>query len=318
MPEDRYALSNMELDEISLCADGDNDLAKVVLAKTAPDEESTIEKCGADCPVCNKVDSKKKGGAPMTKATLEAMIQHAEIHGEDSLGIYKSAEDNDGGSTIIRKTPGGEEVVPEENKNEPTEEDLLKSLPDDVRKSVQDLLDSRDEEIETLKAAAEDDTWIDEPNTDPVEKVLAKASPEVRTLIEKMQKDTTDALELAKSEQDKRINREMLSKAAEYKNMAGTDQEKADLLKEAYGVSDEFGKKFEQTWKAANAQLDAAADGMFKPIGKSTTGDITVATEVEQKVDELRKADPKLTKEQAEAQVFAADPDLYSRVTKEA
>jgi hypothetical protein len=103
----------------------------------------------------------------------------------------------------------------------------------------------------------------------------------------------------------------MIAKAKNYEHIAGTPEEKAEILKSAFDVSPEFGQKLENSWKAANAQLDAASDGMFKPIGKDSGGE--EASELRAKVAELTKADPNLTPEKAMDRVLSENPGLYDR-----
>jgi DNA-binding phage protein len=295
---DRFDLSDMEFDEVSLCPEGDNISAKVALAKTAPSKEEK--------------KPFKERLMEFFKTELEDEEEEVTPPVDDKSGNVKPSGDTVGKQT----TPGGEESVPTVK----TDEEILKSLPDEARSAVEAILKAKDEkieeletEVEELEAEAEDDEEEDDNVEKSVQEILKTADPVVRTLIEKMQADTAEAQKIAKEERDARINKEMLSKAAEYKNIPGTPEEKAALLKSAYAASDDLGKQFEQSWKATNAQLDKAADGIFEPIGKQTSGDISVGTEVETRAAELRKDNPTMSREQAIAKVYEEDPMLYDK-----
>jgi hypothetical protein len=317
---DLFALSHMELDEISLVPAGDNDLAKTVLSKAAPVETHQFEDAGdGTCKTCGKGED-DPAHTPVKKSLKDRIMDVLKGVPDDQSGTHTG----DGVTIVINSTPGGEAIVPK------TKEDILKSLPDEVRDDVQALVDLVKEEaeedlLEALdemeKNGGEDDEEEtddgDSEDEDDVQKVLAKADPSVRRLIEKMQSDTASALSKAQAAADALLDKEMLSKAAALKNIPGTPEEKAALLKEAYAVSDEFGKRYEQQQKAANAMLDEAHDKGFAPIGKDAPGDLTVGSEVEKKAEVIMKADPTLTREQAITKVYEDNPSLYDEEMKE-
>lgn len=323
---DLFDLSHMELDEISLVPAGDNNGAKTALSKAAPTgsdvdgpgDMHAFEDAGdGTCKTCGK--SKKDGNhTPVQKSLRDRILDVLKGVSDDESG-----DDDAEGDTIGKKTPRREAIVPESK----TKEDIIKGLPDEVREDVQALMDLVKEEaeedlIDALDEMNKGDEDDDETNDDgdddaDVQKVLAKADPAVRKIIEKMQSDTATALAKAQAAEDARIDQEMLSKAASLKNIPGTPEEKAALLKEAYAVSDEFGKKYEQQQKAANAMLDEAHDKGFVAKGSDAPGDVTVGTEVEKKAEALRKSDPNLTMEQAITKVYESEPHLYDETLKE-
>jgi hypothetical protein len=195
------------------------------------------------------------------------------------------------------------------------EQELLDSLPDDAKALISEIQKDHDEELQELADLLPDED--DEADDDSEEAILGKADPAVLAIIQKSRDEAAEATKIAKTERDMRIDREMLAKAADYKNITGTPQEKAELLKAAFAVSEDFGKKLEQTFKAVNAQLDAATD-IFSPIGK-TAGlpDSIYRNELEAKVAEFRKADPTLSPEKAMDKAMQADPKLYDRYLEE-
>jgi hypothetical protein len=208
------------------------------------------------------------------------------------------------------------------------EQAILDGLPDDAKPVLASLLSKA---VDVGKASAEADEGDDDGSGDDGgsgdqgesdDEVIAKADPQLRRIIEKAQADATkaakdakDAAEIAKSERDKRVHNEMVEIAKSLPNIQGTDDDKAELLKAAYAVSQEHGDKILASFRAANNQL---ADTEFgREIGKSGGGSNTVQTEVENKAKELQKADPKLSIEKARTTVLERDPDLYSRMMKE-
>jgi len=183
------------------------------------------------------------------------------------------------------------------------EQAVLDSLPDEAKSLFAEINKAHEDEITEILDSI--------PEPDAGKTLLEKADPEIRRMIEKSEKDAAEAREIAKAERDLRVQGEMIAKAKNYEHIAGTPEEKAEILKAAYDISDEYGKKIENSWKAANAQLDEAANGMFKPIGKDSGGE--EASELRSKVSELRKADPTLTPEKAMDRVLSENPGLYDR-----
>lgn len=341
---DLFELSGLELDEISLCPEGDNQMAKVALSKAATKTgtgqgggkhhkdgwQGTPHKYkdsgDGKCELCNHAgDASQHKVKKSLKQTLVEMFKAGKSN-EEIAAELESLEDDDGvdanngnhSDTVDKnnKPPKGGNVPVSKN-----EEDVIAELPEEAKALFEKMKTERDEAIAKAEEAEEDDEDFDEEadeddeEEDDVKKVLAKADPRVKALIEKMEADTKSALTIAKQERDARLEEQMLSKANQYKHISGTPAEKAAILKSAYEVSKEHGQAVENTWKAANAQLD---DPKFlATIGKSTTGDLTVGTKVESKATELRKEDPKLTQEQAIAKVYAENPDLYDEEMKE-
>jgi len=320
---DKFRLSDLDLDEISVCPEGDNDMAKVALAKAAPKTgdgsggtkhhkdgwENKPHKAQIEDGKCKLCDGAAEADQHKVKKSFKEWL----------LDVIKDAPDDDmsettepGTDTLDKNNPRREGTLPEIKK----EEEIVAGLPEEAKAMFEKMRQERDEAIAKAKEA-ESEVEEETETSKSVEEVLAKADPAVRSLIEKMQSDTAEAQRIANEERETRINREMLAKAAEYRNIVGTDAEKAEMLKEAYSVSEEFGKKFEQSWKATNAQLDEAHGNLFHTVGKSGSGDITISSEVESKAAELRKADPTLTKEQAIAKVYESDPKLYEQSVQE-
>jgi len=257
------------------------------------------DECGQDSDSPMHVAAKKRNAVRKFLALMRA-------------GVNKS----DAGTATITSTshtyiPSGEEPMPE----------LINK--DDLPQEIQDMLAAKDKEISDLKAAAKpaadgQKTTTEKSEPTEIEKAekdaLAKADPVLRSMIEKAQAKAEAASADAAVEKGARIHREMLSKAAEFKNIPGTVEEKAALLKQAFDVNDEFGKALEANWKSTNAQLD---DPSFLSVVGKSGAETTISKNIEAKIAEIIKADPKVSHDEAFTQVLSANPDMYDEIEKE-
>ena len=96
--------------------------------------------------------------------------------------------------------------------------------------------------------------------------------------------------------------------------MGGTSEEVAEILHAVHKADPEVAEKLETLLTAANEQIEKS--GLFEEVGVAG-GDTTVSKSVEARVTELRKSDPTLTSEQAEAKVYEENPDLYTQINQE-
>jgi hypothetical protein len=182
-------------------------------------------------------------------------------------------------------------------------EEEVETLSKQVEKSEEDLA-AKDEQI--AKMAPKDDDSAEEIS----KSLLEKADPAVRALIEKQQADLKRVEEVAKQERDARLDREFISKA-EQMPMLSTDKTALGglLRRVSDALSPEDATEVEKILKAANAQI--AEGNIFKTIGNGGA-DTTVSASVEAAAEEIRKADPTLTKEQAVAKAFEVNPALLT------
>lgn len=87
-----------------------------------------------------------------------------------------------------------------------------------------------------------------------------------------------------------------------------------DLAK-AFGEESEQVKRYIAT-NRAQAEQSATAD-LFREFGTSRSGDNTGQARIDAATDEAMKANPNLSREQAEAQVLSERPDLYAQYLRE-
>jgi hypothetical protein len=139
--------------------------------------------------------------------------------------------------------------------------------------------------------------------------ILAKADPAVAAIITKQAADLKTATEAIAKAADERTTTTMVAKAAALPMISETPTELGEVLKTAYGVSDEFGTQVEGLLKAANTQI--AQGNLFASFGKSGA-EVTVSASVDAAAAELRKGDPSLTREQAITKAYEQNPALYA------
>lgn len=88
-----------------------------------------------------------------------------------------------------------------------------------------------------------------------------------------------------------------------------------EILAGQFGENSDELKGYIEQQQGVAAQLKGS--GLFSEIGTSQTGDgDTTESRITALVEEKRKADPKLTREQAEARVYGEHPDLYEAAMK--
>lgn len=234
--------------------------------------------------------------------------------GDDGLAqvvISKTAPDDDHQEELMGtedKTISKDDLDPEVVEYIDSLEEEVETLSKQVEKSEQDLtakdeeLAAKDEQIAKMRPA-------DEEAEDEISKaLLEKADPAVKALIEKQQADLKRVEEVAKAERDARLEREFISKA-ESMPMLNTDKTALGglLRRISDALSDEDAAEVEKILKAANAQITES--NIFKSFGVGGA-DTTVSANVEAKAEEIRKANPDLTKEQAIAKAYEEDPAL--------
>ena len=142
------------------------------------------------------------------------------------------------------------------------------------------------------------------------EALLEKADPAVKALIEKQQESINKAEAIAKTERDARLDREFISKA-EALPLVGEDRAAlAGLLRRFSEVGTaEDTATLEKMLSTANTQLSKS--GLFAEFGRGGAA-TTISKSVESAADEIRKREPNLTAEQAEAKAYAENPDLFA------
>jgi len=116
---------------------------------------------------------------------------------------------------------------------------------------------------------------------------------------------------IAKAEQAAEIATLEKRAAEEFANLPGTDSEKALLLKALSTVDKSVAEYAESVFKAANEANSFA----FQTVGvKKALDENDPETKLEKRAEEIRKADTRLTKEQALVKAYEENPELVAEV----
>lgn len=161
------------------------------------------------------------------------------------------------------------------------------------------------------KSAPKDDEAQEEIN----KALLAKADPAVRALIEKQQADLKAASDIAKAEREERLTREYIAKAEALPMLSEDKTTLASVLRAAAeALTPEQNETLTKVLSSANEHISQG--NIFKSFGTGG-GETTVSKSVRSKAEDIRKVNPDLTIEQAEALVYEQNPDLYAQALSE-
>lgn len=271
-------LYDMFYDEVSLVPSGDDPTAEVVIAKAAP----TMSKDPAvRWSTLNRHDVPDPAEADMPD--------------------------------VIRKSDLPEEVVAYINDLEEIASLVLDDLTNESDEIEKD--DDNDEDVDTSDEATEDDGEM------TVDEALAKADPVVAALISKAFDDAAaanaradEAERIAKAERDLRQADEAISKAEAIAPVGGKTDDVAALLLALREKAPEEADKVEALLTGAADRIEKAS--AFQEIGKDDT-DLGVGASAAAAAEEIRKSNPNLTKEQAIAKAYEANPALYDEARRE-
>ena len=258
------------------------------------------------------------------KSKLEAAAKQA------GVGNYaKGGQINEIAEDIIKllKKEGDDKMTLEEilAKLETEQQDVVNAAlkaKEDAHTKSDDKLKVATEELEKIKKASEGDEEGEGKNKP--EDVLKSATPEVKALfdnmqekIEKLDVNATEAIKKANELETVAKRKEFIAKAEGYKGLAIKPEDFGEaLMKISDGVDADTFKKLEDTLAVASKSV--VESDLFKvqgSDGRGESGDIEI--QIAKGAEELRKSDPKLTKEQAEAKFLEANPEIYEKYENE-
>lgn len=297
----RYRLSDMEFDFVSLVPAGDDPMAQVVIAKAAPEGQSLYvpDALGAPCPDCGRTKNHRRGCKTVNKST------------ESGLPDSTLSASNDFMEDTMPDSISKDGLAPEVVAYIDALEAEADTLAAQIEKAEADLA-AKDDEITGLRDTLSKSAPKDEESAEAIQQaLLAKADPAVRSLIEKAQADAKRAEEVAKAERDARLQREFIAKAETLPMVSEDKGALAGLLRRmAEALTPEDNAAVEKILKAANDQI--ATSGLFSEFGTGG-GETTISKSVEAAANEIMKADPSLTRDQAMAKVYEQNPDLFAQ-----
>lgn len=156
----------------------------------------------------------------------------------------------------------------------------------------------------------------DEPELSKAAQARLAKAEEQRVALEKR---VGDAEKIAKEERDRRVTAEYIAKAEGFGSLTIDPPKFGPVLKRAAEKLDkEDYEAIEQLLTATNEQV--AKGELFKQFGSDPGGRAVpegAYAEVQQKAEELRKSDTKLSKGEAEARIMRENPDLQARYLAE-
>lgn len=179
-------------------------------------------------------------------------------------------------------------------------------------------LPAQKEEEKAKKKEEDPKPAIKEDGTPVYELIPDKLKP----MVEKLCKSQEDAVKksnelekILKEEREKRLIKEFIAKASEFKKLPINAEEFGLVMKEFSERAPEAYEKLESILKATDKAIE---DGnLFKSMGTDQTPEDNIMSKVEKAASEKMKANDKLTKEQAITEVLKENPELYEKYESE-
>lgn len=268
-------LSEVDLDFVSLVVRGDDPMAKTVLHKSDP----TV--------------SSKKGRGRSSSSTIKS--------------ITKEGVSNMAGEGLISKEDLPDDVVDYIDTLEAVAEAIVKSTGATVEQD-----EDTGEVTVTLPENSDDDDDDDDGDDVTSKSFIERVRKDDPALADHLQKQADELKEareaIAKSE-DAALTTTYISKAEGLSHITKDAPSLGRILKSVAAHDTDLADQVEEVLKAANEQLKQS--GLFATIGK--TGE--ASDRVKDGIAALRKADPTLTAEKAEAKFYEENPDAYDEAT---
>lgn len=204
--------------------------------------------------------------------------------------LAKAVTTNTTGTTTLVINTGAEKEMTVEKETNKTEETVAVEVPALDPASVQKALDEQREQIAKLMA----------DNAAQAARI-AKAEEEAR--VEKERRETVEFVAKAKTD---------------IPNLPGSDAEKGSLLQKVYASCD--ATTAEGVLSLLKAGDAAQKTLVLMEVGKSvpTPTDGTALSELNAKAEDIAKAEPRLTKQQAFKRACDQHPDLFDQHRREA
>jgi len=235
---------------------------------------------------------------------------------EAKVVISKAAEsdkntvDGTNATTLLTTGQSEDNQMPDETTNvELPDEvvDYVEGLEELVSTAIDagflgDIVDDEDEDVEV----DDDDLVLSKSADFEVEDIL-KSNPEIAAIVKAAEERAEVAEAIAKHERNVRVEREMIEKASSMTFISDDRQTLADLLRNLYEYVPEEAEVVEKLFRAANSQLREGA--IFKEVGSGLPG---LSDPARAAAEAIRKEQPELTAEQAEALAYERNPHLYT------
>ena len=282
-------LSNMEFDEISLVTRPANQLSKVVLFKS---------------------DTQEQEDMPETEEVTEEVATEEEMEKGMGMGSYGRKRKKMPAMDMEEDDMSEEDMMKMRMKKRRMKKDdgeVVVDIPAEVYEYIEALEAANaelTEEIGKAYAEVEVDSSEDE--------ILKSADPQIVAIVKAAQERAEAAEMIAKAERDFRLEREFISKAAEYHNLPVEADSFGKVLKSAAEHLDS--EVFEALTKVLNAANEMLSNTtMFAEVGKSVGFDNDGPTsEINKAAAQIMDKNPGMTREQAIAKAVETNPSLYN------
>lgn len=175
---------------------------------------------------------------------------------------------------------------------------LTDEAQDQLRKSVQEAVETA---TETAVEAAMEEARTETQTEEPDEVAKASLPEDVRKRIEDAE---TQVAELRKAAR----TREFITKAESLTILGGDTAERADMLMKVADGDTEAFQTLEAQLTAAQAQVNQS--DLFKAVGADGRNDSGDAP-IRKRAEDILKAEPTLTREQALVKAYREDPSAY-------
>ena len=172
-------------------------------------------------------------------------------------------------------------------------DEALESLEEDVKKTVEEKIDSLEKRIEELS---------DKDESDEIDK--SELSEKVKKRLEAAEEKAKTAEEVAKAERKARRKVELRKEASNYKALANVE-DLVEILEKA--DDQDYKESLVKVFDTVKERLEKA--DLFKEEGDS--GDDSGDSEIMKRAQSLMENDADLTKEQAITKAVERNPELY-------
>jgi hypothetical protein len=188
--------------------------------------------------------------------------------------------------------------------------DELEALVAQVPDEVLDYIDDLEERVEKAEAAIEP-----EAGDDPIAKALSELPSEVAAVVKAQQARLEEAEKTLEAERVAKADQVWTEKAQGMDRLVDDPAAFGQSLRRVAEFDSALAEDISNTLTAANAQLKKSA--LYEEIGHGTVSSGSAGEKIANIAKALTEADPSKTMEQAEAEAWEANPDLYEQHVQE-
>lgn len=308
------------MDRVDLVPQGSNPDAHIVLFKSKEGQMPAPKKKAAKkAPKADTRKKQKQRGDDEDEEEEEDDVAKSrddeddeEEEDDDEEDIEKSEDDED-------EDDAADDDDEEEEEDEEDDAPRRKSAKTPAKKSKKPVRKASSDDDDDAVEDDEDDDTDDDDEVQKVAKALPKAAQrmflKMAESVKSIKKTARVAERTARIEKERREKLEFVEKAKkDIPNLSGTSEEKGALIQALYN-----GEPVEKKTADAIVKLlktgDAAVRSLMSETGRhraSDDNDESAIAQLREKAEEIRKADTKLTKEQAFEKACTQNPKLFS------